>query len=64
MYLCYRKEFSIPKWRFRYSYGRKARTIWRRVASGSFPKPIKIFARFTAWRAEEVKEWIGQQRAH
>lgn len=28
MYLCYRKEFSIPKWRFRYSYGGKARAMW------------------------------------
>jgi len=39
-------------------------TLWRRVASGSFPQPVKISARITAWRAEEVKEWIGQQRAH
>ncbi|WP_210523496.1 tyrosine-type recombinase/integrase [Pantoea ananatis] len=28
LYLCYRKEFSIPKWRFRYSYGGKARAMW------------------------------------
>lgn len=28
LYLCYRKGFSIPKWRFRYSYGGKARAMW------------------------------------
>ncbi|WP_413454054.1 helix-turn-helix transcriptional regulator [Erwinia persicina] len=39
-------------------------TLWRRVASGTFPKPIKISARITAWRAEEVKEWISQQHVH
>jgi predicted DNA-binding transcriptional regulator AlpA len=39
-------------------------TLWRRIAAGEFPKPIKISARITAWRVEEVKEWICKQCAH
>ena len=28
------------------------------VRSGRFPKPIKLSARCTAWRAEEIRELI------
>ena len=33
-------------------------TLWRKVKDGTFPKPIKISERITAWRAEEVNYWI------
>lgn len=36
-------------------------TLWRRVKQGTFPKPIKLSANVTAWRAEEVRAWIEAQ---
>jgi predicted DNA-binding transcriptional regulator AlpA len=36
-------------------------TLWRRVGAGSFPKPVKLGPRVTAWRAEDVKRWIANQ---
>jgi predicted DNA-binding transcriptional regulator AlpA len=36
-------------------------TLWRMVAQGKFPKPIKLGPRLTAWRSEEVHEWINSQ---
>lgn len=36
-------------------------TLWRRVDSGSFPAPLKLSARVTAWRAEDVRRWILDQ---
>ncbi|MEL5856948.1 helix-turn-helix transcriptional regulator [Aeromonas veronii] len=36
-------------------------TLWRMVRDGKFPKPIKLGARVTAWRCEEVHEWIKAQ---
>lgn len=33
-----------------------ASTWWRGVASGRYPKPIKIAERAIAWRSEEVDE--------
>jgi prophage regulatory protein len=36
-------------------------TLWRRVSAGTFPAPIKLSARVTAWRVEDVKRWIEQQ---
>ena len=36
-------------------------TLWRKVKNGSFPRPVKLGPRVTAWRAEEVREWIARQ---
>jgi predicted DNA-binding transcriptional regulator AlpA len=33
-------------------------TLWREVCSGEFPKPVKLSARITAWRVEDVREWM------
>jgi predicted DNA-binding transcriptional regulator AlpA len=38
-----------------------ATTLWRWVNAGKFPKPIKLSARVTAWRAEDVRAWIEAQ---
>lgn len=38
-------------------------TLWRRVQAGTFPGPIKLSARVTAWRAEDVRQWIAEQGA-
>lgn len=34
-------------------------TLWRRVADGSFPAPIKLSPGVTAWRQSEVLEWAA-----
>ena len=43
----------------------KARTglsrseLYRRIAIGSFPPPIKIGARASAWSSVEIERWIA-----
>lgn len=34
-------------------------TLWRMVNAGRFPAPIKLSERITAWRVDEVREWIA-----
>lgn len=34
-------------------------TLWRKVKSRDFPAPVKLSERITAWRVEDVREWIG-----
>ncbi len=34
-------------------------TLWRRVADGSFPPPIKLSPGITAWRHSEVLKWAA-----
>jgi prophage regulatory protein len=36
-------------------------TLWRQVRARSFPSPVKLSARVTAWRAEDVRRWISEQ---
>jgi len=38
-----------------------APTLWRMVAAGKFPKPLKLSERITAWRVGEVRSWINAQ---
>lgn len=38
-------------------------TLWRRVADGGFPKPKKLSDRVTAWRVDEVRQWLAAQKA-
>jgi prophage regulatory protein len=33
-------------------------TLWRKVASGEFPAPIKVSAGVTAWRVGSIREWL------
>jgi predicted DNA-binding transcriptional regulator AlpA len=33
-------------------------TLWRWVREGSFPRPVRLSSRITAWRAEDVERWI------
>jgi len=39
--------------------GFSAPTLWRKVKAGTFPKPIKLGANMTAWRVEEVHQWMS-----
>jgi prophage regulatory protein len=38
--------------------GLSAPTIYREIAQGRFPRPIKITAGARAWKLSEVMEWI------
>jgi predicted DNA-binding transcriptional regulator AlpA len=37
-------------------------TLWRKVADKSFPKPVKLSVRITAWRVEDVRDWQDKQQ--
>lgn len=46
-------------------------TLWRKINSGEFPKPVKLSTRVTAWRVEDVRKWMesvdaanGQEVVH
>jgi predicted DNA-binding transcriptional regulator AlpA len=36
-----------------------AATLWRKVAAGTFPKPVKLSERVTCWRVSEVRAWMA-----
>jgi prophage regulatory protein len=36
-------------------------TLWRRVQAKTFPMPVKLSARVTAWRVEDIRHWIDAQ---
>jgi prophage regulatory protein len=38
-----------------------APTLLRRVKDSSFPKPVKLSMRVTAWRVSDVRAWIAAQ---
>ncbi len=33
-------------------------TLWRGVKDGSFPSPVKLSARVSAWRVEDIRAWM------
>lgn len=37
-------------------------TLWRRVKAGSFPVPVRLSEGITAWRAEDIRQWIQECR--
>ncbi|MCE1194224.1 MAG: AlpA family phage regulatory protein [Acidovorax sp.] len=39
-----------------------AASLWRKVAGGTFPKPIRLGARTTAWRVGDVRAWLAAQQ--
>lgn len=38
-----------------------APTLWRKVRAGTFPKPLKLSERVTAWRVADVRKWLESQ---
>ena len=38
-----------------------APTLWRKVKAGTFPKPVKLSERVTAWKVGDVRQWINEQ---
>ena len=39
-----------------------AATLWRLVKAGRFPAPVRLADRITAWRIEDVRQWIATQK--
>jgi prophage regulatory protein len=33
-------------------------TLWRKVKAGTFPKPVKLGPRITAWKVEDIRALI------
>lgn len=33
-------------------------TLWRKVKDGTFPAPVKLSPRVTAWGVRQVRQWI------
>lgn len=42
--------------------GFSAPTLWRKVKAGTFPQPVKLGEKMTAWRLEEVQEWMEARK--
>ena len=40
-----------------------AATLWRKVKAGTFPKPVKLSERVTAFKVGEVRSWLATQAA-
>ena len=40
-----------------------APTLWRKVKAGTFPAPCKLSERVTAWRVQDVRQWLEVQAA-
>ncbi|THF64967.1 AlpA family phage regulatory protein [Pseudothauera nasutitermitis] len=36
-------------------------TLWRRIQARTFPAPLKLSARVTVWRTEDIRRWITEQ---
>ncbi|MDO9233251.1 MAG: AlpA family phage regulatory protein [Methylotenera sp.] len=33
-------------------------TLWRMVKAGTFPRPVKLGERITAWAVEDIRAWM------
>ena len=51
----------LPQVKARTGLGRSE--LYRRIAAGNFPAPIKIGERASAWNAAEVDGWITERIA-
>ncbi len=38
-----------------------APTLWRKVKAGTFPAPVKLSERVTAWNVGSVRAWLTAQ---
>jgi len=41
-----------------------ASTLWRKVKTGEFPKPIRISSHITAWRMGDIRSWATDPTAY
>ena len=42
-------------------FGFSDSTLWRKVKAGTFPKPVKLSERVTAWKVGTVRAWMQAQ---
>ncbi len=35
-------------------------TLWRKVKAGTFPKPVKLGPRITAWKVDDIRALLRQ----
>ncbi len=38
-------------------------TLWRKVKAGTFPAPVNLSERVTAWPVESVRAWMNSRTA-
>jgi prophage regulatory protein len=38
-------------------------TIWRKVKAGTFPQPVKLGERITAWRMDDIEKWLAARHS-
>ena len=50
----YLRQSQLIPWIFPFSPA----TLWRKVKDETFPAPIKLSARITAWRFDQVLDWL------
>lgn len=44
--------------------GYQRSTIYQLIKNGTFPRPVKLGARASAWKSQEIQAWIdSRQRA-
>lgn len=43
--------------------GQSAATVYRKVREGTFPAPVKLGVRASAWVGQEVDQWIAERIA-
>ena len=36
-------------------------TIYKKVADGTFPPPVKLTSNTVAWRSEDIDKWIAER---
>ena len=36
-------------------------TVYKFIAEGHFPKPVKLSARMVAWVEAEIQEWVNEK---
>ena len=41
-----------------------ASTLWRKVKTGEFPKPIRVSSHITAWRMGDIRLWATDPAAY
>lgn len=41
--------------------GLSSSSIYRKLAAGEFPEPVRIGARCTRWRSADVRKWLAAQ---
>ncbi|WP_397536043.1 helix-turn-helix transcriptional regulator [Roseateles sp.] len=47
----------------RHATGLSTATIYRKLAAGEFPEPVRLGKRCTRWKSESIRAWIQAQGA-